>query len=70
VVLEEWVMPEAPSDGGSAGREGREYVILVCFFFKCRNIIIFEPPKKMMFVWICFMNTRRELGLGAQTSGN
>jgi hypothetical protein len=32
VVLEERKMPEALSDGGSAGRKGRAYVILVSFF--------------------------------------
>jgi hypothetical protein len=42
-MLEERMVHEALSDGGSAERKGRTYVMLVCFF----NIrIFFEPPKK------------------------
>jgi hypothetical protein len=32
VVLEERRVPEALLDAGSAGREGRAYVMLVCLF--------------------------------------
>jgi hypothetical protein len=41
VVLEERGVPEAPTDAGSAGREGRAYVVLVFFYIK---EYYFEPP--------------------------
>jgi hypothetical protein len=31
VVLEEWWVPEALSDAGSAGKEGQAYVMIVVF---------------------------------------
>jgi len=34
VVLEERWVPEAPSEAGSAGREGRAYVVLVFFYIE------------------------------------
>jgi hypothetical protein len=42
VLLEERGVPEALSDGGSAGREGRAYVMLGCFFIYT-NIILSRP---------------------------
>ena len=61
VVLEEQGVPEALSDGGSARREGRSYVMLV----------LREPPmKKITYIRVDFyLNTRRMLGLHAQTLG-
>jgi hypothetical protein len=40
-------MHEALSDAGSAGREGRAYLMLVCLFFKYRNIILNRRSKNL-----------------------
>jgi hypothetical protein len=42
--LEERGVPKALSDKGSAGREGRAYVVLLCFFFDMG--FFFEPPNE------------------------
>ena len=50
------------SDAGSAGSEGRTYVML--FYKKNRR-----SKRERILVWILFMNARKKLGLHAQTQG-
>ena len=68
-MLEERGVPEALSDAGSAKREERAKVMLVCFF-RYRNAILSRRRKReRVSVWILFMNTRRKHGLHAQVMG-
>jgi hypothetical protein len=68
VLLEERGVPVALSDGGSAGREVGHSLRDAGLFFGNRNIILSRRRKRQrMFVWIVCMNTRRKLGLHAQT---
>jgi hypothetical protein len=66
VVLEEREVPEGLKDAGSARREGRAYVVLV-FFLIYEYHLSRRSKRGRMLVWIMFMNTRRNLGLHAET---
>jgi hypothetical protein len=51
-------VPEALSDGGSAGSKGRAYVMLVCFFNY--RIIFLSRRKKKTHVCVIFCNEHKE----------
>jgi hypothetical protein len=67
MALEERGLHEALSDGGSAGKEARANVMLVCYL-KYMNITYSCRQKKITYVCVDFF-TRRKLELHAQTLG-
>jgi len=59
VVLEERGVHEALSGGGSAERENRTYVVLVCFFEY--RVTILSRRKKIMYVGVDFAYEHKEI---------
>jgi hypothetical protein len=61
---------EALSDAGSAGREGRAYVLICIIYFLYMNIFLSRRSKRGGILGlILFVNTRKNLKIHEQTLG-